>query len=193
MNTQHIAKLNWPGYGDGMSQLPRVVAALAFASKKHSAQRRKDVAASPYINHPIALVDILVNEAEVTDVEVIVSAILHDTVEDTDATLDEIETHFGSVIRGIVDEVTDDKSKPKMERKRLQVEHAAHISPQAQLVKLADKISNLRDVHLSPPAGWSHERVCEYFDWAKQVTDQLRGVNDRLAALFDEAYARRPG
>jgi guanosine-3',5'-bis(diphosphate) 3'-pyrophosphohydrolase len=81
---------------------------------------------------------------------------------------------------------------PKAERKRLQIEHAAHASHKAKLVKLADKICNLRDISVSPPATWSLERQQEYFEWAKQVIDQVRGTNPHLEAAFDRAYARRP-
>jgi len=169
-----------------------LLAALAFAAHKHRDQRRKDVNASPYINHPIALADVLVNEGGVAEVEVLCSALLHDTIEDTATTPGELAGAFGARIAAIVGEVTDDKTLKKAERKALQVEHAAHISREAKLVKLADKICNLRDVAGHPPADWSLERRREYFDWAKQVVDRLRGVHATLEAVFDEAYARRP-
>jgi GTP diphosphokinase / guanosine-3',5'-bis(diphosphate) 3'-diphosphatase len=174
------------------SDLKMLLKALAFAAYKHKDQRRKDVEASPYINHPISLASILCNEGHVTDVEVICGALLHDTVEDTATTPDELAREFGAAIRDIVLEVTDDKSLPKAERKRKQVEHAAHISPKAQLVKLADKISNLRDVAVSPPADWNLERRQEYFDWAKQVVDRMRGAHSGLEQIFDKAYSCRP-
>ncbi|OOZ74461.1 phosphohydrolase [Solemya velum gill symbiont] len=131
---------------------------LAFAAEKHRHQRRKDVEASPYINHPIALASILCNEGGITDPEVICGALLHDTVEDTDTTPEELEGRFGPTIRDIVMDVTDDKSLSKPERKQKQIEHAAHISPKAKLAKLADKIANLRDIASSPPDGWDEER-----------------------------------
>ena len=169
-----------------------ILKALEFAAKKHRDQRRKDKEASPYINHPIALANTLCNEAGITDIEAICGALLHDTVEDTETTPEELTDVFGSSICNIVMEVTDDKNLPKMERKRLQVKHAAHASDKAKLVKLADKISNLRDMGACPPAHWSHERKQEYFDWAKQVIDQLRGINPTLESIFDAAYAKRP-
>ena len=172
--------------------LATVFKALAFAAKKHRDQRRKDPAASPYINHPIALAEILTCETDSIDVEIICSALLHDTVEDTETTQEELEHVFGKDISQIVMEVTDDFNLPKTERKRLQIEHAAHISDQAKLVKLADKICNLRDVAECPPPEWSLQRRRDYFDWAKQVIDQLRGINEKLEALFDDAYARKP-
>jgi guanosine-3',5'-bis(diphosphate) 3'-pyrophosphohydrolase len=174
------------------SDLERILHALEFAAHKHRDQRRKDVHASPYINHPIALANILVNEADVHDPEVICAALLHDTIEDTQTTAAELEAEFGVVIRDLVLEVTDDKLLPKAERKRLQVERAAQASAKAKLVKLADKISNLRDIAASPPAAWSLARQQEYFEWAKAVIDGVRGAHARLEAAFDDAYARKP-
>ncbi|MFO0673778.1 MAG: HD domain-containing protein [Polyangiaceae bacterium] len=174
------------------AELARILKALAFAAEKHRDQRRKDEGASPYINHPIALADVLVNEGGVTETTVICAALLHDTVEDTDATPEELEAAFGPEIRGIVMEVTDDKSLEKAERKRLQIEHAATISREAKLVKLADKICNVRDIISAPPAGWSLERKREYFDWTRSVVDRLRGVSPALEAIFDAAYDKKP-
>jgi len=172
--------------------LRRLLKALAFAAHKHRDQRRKDVESSPYINHPIALANILCNEGHVTDINVICAALLHDTVEDTDTTPEELEREFGGEIRGIVMDVTDDKTLEKAERKQRQIEHAAHISDQAKLVKLADKISNLRDVASNPPSGWNLQRRQGYFDWAMAVIDRLRGVHGPMETIFDDAYARRP-
>jgi GTP diphosphokinase / guanosine-3',5'-bis(diphosphate) 3'-diphosphatase len=177
-------------------ELALLLKALAFAAHKHRDQRRKDAGASPYINHPIALADVLVNEGGVHDVEVVCAALLHDTVEDTATTHEELVNAFGARIARIVAEVTDDKRLPKAERKRLQIEHAPHISREAKLVKLADKICNLRDVAERPPAGWDLRRRREYFEWARRVIDGLRGTPGdemrRLEAAFDAAYARRP-
>ena len=148
--------------------------------------------ASPYINHPIALARLLVCEAAERDSSILAAALLHDTVEDTDTTFEELEQEFGPTIASIVREVTDDKSLPKEDRKRLQVEHAASASRQAQAVKLADKICNVRDLNASPPADWSIERKREYFDWAKRVVDAMRGVHPRLEQLFDAEVVKRP-
>ena len=175
-----------------MDSLARLIKAADFAAFKHRRQRRKDAEASPYINHPLALARVLKIEAGVQDVDVLVSAILHDTVEDTETSVEELEREFGKVVAGIVSEVTDDKRLPKPERKRLQVEHAPHISSQAKLVKLADKICNLRDVVDAPPAHWPLERRRAYFEWAKAVIDGLRGAHPGLERLFDEAYRLKP-
>ena len=165
--------------------------AAAFAADRHRDQRRKGADASPYINHPLALASLL-SQCGVCDPIVLVAALLHDTVEDTATALAEIEQTFGRDVAQIVAEVTDDKSLPKADRKRLQIEHAPHLSDRAKLVKLADKVCNLRDMDRSPPVGWSVERRREYFDWAKQVVDQMRGTHAGLEQLFDEAYAKRP-
>jgi GTP diphosphokinase / guanosine-3',5'-bis(diphosphate) 3'-diphosphatase len=165
-----------------------VLAASAFAAHKHRDQRRKGADASPYINHPIAVANVLANEAHITDPVTLAAALLHDTIEDTDTTADELAAEFGSEITAIVLEVTDDKSLPKQQRKRLQIEHAATLSDKAKLVKLADKICNLRDISQSPPVDWSAERIAEYFTWAKQVVDPMRGISRTLERLFDAAF-----
>ena len=177
---------------DPAEDLSLIFRALEFAAARHRDQTRKDAEKTPYINHPIDLAKLLVDEAGVTDPIVIAAAILHDTVEDTETRIEEIAQHFGPDIAQIVAEVTDDKSLLKEERKRLQVERAAHCSPGARLVKLADKICNLRDMAERPPANWSEARKLEYFDWALSVIDQLRGTHAALETLFDEAHRRGP-
>lgn len=174
------------------SDLKLLLKALEFSAIKHKNQRRKDIDTSPYINHPISLANILCNEAHVTDVQVICGALLHDTVEDTETEPEELESEFGVEIKNIVMEVTDDQALAKHERKQAQIDHAAEISEQAKLIKLADKISNLRDVSSNPPPHWSLQRRQEYFDWAKKVIDQLRGTDARLERIFDMAYSERP-
>lgn len=170
-----------------------IIKAACFAANKHRDQRRKDRAASPYINHPLALADVLANECDdLIPENVFVAALLHDTIEDTKTTHAEIASNFGDDVLAIVLEVTDDKTLPKEVRKRLQIEHAPHLSEEAKLVKLADKICNLRDMADSPPSDWPLERIADYFDWAKAVVDGLRGTNDQLESLFDEAYEKHP-
>ncbi|MFO0727982.1 MAG: HD domain-containing protein [Myxococcota bacterium] len=172
--------------------MSRLVSALRFAAQKHRMQRRKDAEASPYINHPIDVAHILLVEAGVDDVVTLMAAVLHDTIEDTETSAEELEQVFGTTVKDVVLEVTDDKSLPKLERKRLQIEHAPHLSERAQLVKMADKIANLRDVRIAPPAGWSEQRVREYYDWAKAVVDPIRARHPGLAGLFDGAFSGRP-
>lgn len=167
----------------------QVLLALNFAAHKHRHQRRKDSDATPYINHPIGLVSVLYHEAGVTDPIVLMGALLHDTVEDTNTTLAEIQTSFGTQVAAVVAQVTDDKTLSRTTRKQQQIEHAATLCDRAKLVKLADKIHNLRDLIQSPPATWSLERRSAYCDWCKTVVDQLRGVHATLESLFDQAYA----
>ncbi len=164
--------------------------ALHFSATKHSAQRRKDKDASPYINHPIRVAQLLASEGGVTDLVTLQAAILHDTVEDTDTTPEEIERHFGPEVRRVVEEVTDDKSLPKAERKQRQVEHAPHLSPQAKQLKIADKTANVQNIATSPPDGWSLERKREYLDWADRVVAGCRGCNSALEAVYDEVMAQ---
>jgi GTP diphosphokinase / guanosine-3',5'-bis(diphosphate) 3'-diphosphatase len=173
-----------------MAATPLFVQALSFAAHKHRKQVRKDAAATPYINHPIALVQVLVGQ-DVHDEVVLIAALLHDTVEDTDTTLEEITTLFGADVAAIVAQMTDDKSLPKAERKRLQIEHAHLALREAKLVKLADKICNTYDLLHSSPDEWSLERKHAYFDWAAAVVAGLRGTHVGLEAMFDEIMARR--
>jgi guanosine-3',5'-bis(diphosphate) 3'-pyrophosphohydrolase len=165
------------------------VSALRFSARKHRHQRRKGADQTPYINHPIEILDLLCNEANISDTVVLVAALLHDTVEDTDTTLAEIEAAFGTEVAHVVDQVTDDKSLPKDTRKQLQIEHAPHLSDRAKLIKIADKTSNLRDIADSPPEGWSTQRMIAYCDWTKAVIDQIRGTHSTLESLYDQAYA----
>uniref|UniRef100_A0A1A9WMI5 Guanosine-3',5'-bis(diphosphate) 3'-pyrophosphohydrolase MESH1 n=1 Tax=Glossina brevipalpis TaxID=37001 RepID=A0A1A9WMI5_9MUSC len=171
-----------------MSPSCKFMQCLQFAARKHANQRRKDIKQTPYINHPINVSTILSTEAYINDEVVLMAALLHDSVEDTDTTFEEIEEQFGSEICDIVREVTDDKSLAKEERKRLQIENAANCSTKAKLIKLADKLDNLRDLQISLPVGWQEERRNEYFRWAKKVIDNLRGTNQHLEDRLDEIF-----
>jgi guanosine-3',5'-bis(diphosphate) 3'-pyrophosphohydrolase len=167
-------------------ELRLLLTATHFAADKHRTQRRKDEEASPYINHPIAVAQTLVELGAVEDLTTIVAALLHDTVEDTETTLEELSERFGAEVAAVVAEVSDDKSLPSAERKRRQVEHAPVLSQRAKLVKLADKICNVSDVLSAPPASWSAARKAEYLRWAGEVVAGVRGVNPALEARFDE-------
>ena len=163
-----------------------ILKALRFSAEKHNDQRRKDSRSSPYINHPIQVAETLWTVGEVRDVTLLVAAILHDTVEDTATTPDEIRENFGEDVLALVLEVTDDKSLPKQVRKQLQVERAPHKSRDAKFLKLADKISNVRDIIQSPPKDWSLERRREYLLWTEKVVAGLRGVSPGLESRYDE-------
>ena len=165
--------------------LTALLASVHFAANKHRSQRRKNREASPYINHPIEVAEILSRVGGITDLATLQAAILHDTIEDTQTTGEELEARFGAEVRRLVEEVTDDRDLSKAVRKQLQIEHAFHLSPPAKLIKIADKISNVRDVTHSPPAHWPHQRRCEYLDWAERVVAGLRGSNLAMENLFD--------
>lgn len=174
----------------GIPSTTRLLMALAFAAEKHRHQRRKDAAASPYINHPIAVANTLAVEGRVTDEAILLTACLHDTVEDTETTFEEIEEIFGTEVTNLVRNVTDDKSLEKAQRKQLQIEHAATASDKAKQIKIADKICNVRDITNSPPQDWSLQRRSEYLEWSQKVVSGCRGVNLRLERAFDDAIKK---
>jgi len=167
--------------------------ALNFSATKHRHQRRKDTASSPYINHPIEVAHTLWTVGGVHDVIVLTAAILHDTLEDTDATPEEIRSGFGDDVLELVQEVSDDKSLPKQERKQKQITHSPGLSLGAKQLKLADKICNVRDIAYAPPGHWPRERRIDYLQWAEAVIEGLRGANGPLEHCFDDTLtdARR--
>lgn len=173
---------------DETGSIRLILKAARFAADKHRLQTRKDVGSTPYINHPLTVAGVLAEEGGVTDPRVLAAAILHDTVEDTATLPAELDAEFGPEVAAIVAEVTDDKALDKQVRKQLQVEKAAGKSPSAKLVKLADKISNLRDIAATPPADWDLARRREYFDHAHRVVAGLRGTNAALEQAFDAIY-----
>ena len=161
--------------------------AAGFAARAHTGQRRKGEPGEPYINHPIRVAEIL-TEAGVTDVVALCAALLHDTVEDTEATPAVLQRVFGPEVAGVVAEVTDPTHLPKLDQKRLQVERAKQLSPRARLVRLADKIANVDDIHRAPPR-WKIERRRFYLQWAALVVDQIRGTHPALEERFDAVLA----
>jgi guanosine-3',5'-bis(diphosphate) 3'-pyrophosphohydrolase len=162
-----------------------LLAAIKFAAHKHSRQRRKDLEATPYINHPIAVAEVLSRIGGITDLPALQAAILHDTLEDTETSPQELEDYFGPEVRLVVQEVTDDKSLPKQERKRLQVEHAPNLSTPAKLIKIADKICNVSEIRSTQPVEWQLQRKLEYLDWAEKVVSGCRGSNPDLEQHFE--------
>ncbi|MGB7874102.1 MAG: HD domain-containing protein [Anaerolineales bacterium] len=163
----------------------QLLEAIRFAAEKHRNQRRKDSERSPYINHPIEVAQLLWEIGGVRDVEVLLAAVLHDTVEDTETRPDEISERFGKQVLSFVMEVTDDKSLPKGERKRLQIVNAPHKSYGAKLIKLADKACNVRNLVTMPPKNWSMKRRQEYLLWGEKVVAGLRGTNPALEEYYD--------
>ncbi|CAJ0626526.1 15183_t:CDS:2 [Entrophospora sp. SA101] len=176
--------------------LKGLIDAIDFAAIKHSKQKRKDLDGTPYINHPIGVVKNLA-DAGVYDIATLQAAALHDTVEDTNTTFDELEKKFGKEVAYIVEECTDDEALPRWERKRLQIVTTPNKSDKAKLVKLADKLYNLNDITRQVPVDCSKQRVIEYFEWAKKVTDGAKGVNvlldNKLENFYKEAKASLNG
>lgn len=169
-----------------MNDLSKLLEAAQFAVRKHHGQNRKGADSEPYIVHPLGVANILTNVGKITDYDILIAAVLHDTIEDTKTTKEEIIELFGEKVCGYVLEVTDDKNLPKAERKRKQIEHAPYLSDGAKQIKLADKISNITDVIKNPAVGWSVERKLEYISWGEKVVEGLRGVNADLENYFDE-------
>ena len=169
-----------------MTDLQNFLQAAAFAARKHRLQKRKDAEASPYINHPLEVAAILAGDGGVTDVLTLVAAVLHDTLEDTETTPAELATVFGPAIRDLVQEITDDKSLVKAERKMRQAAGAPRLSDRAKLIRIADKIANAHDVIHHPPAHWDLKRRRDYLEWTAEVVAGCRGVNARLEAAYDQ-------
>ena len=173
-----------------LKSLRKILKAATFAAEKHLAQKRKGAAAEPYINHLLEVAHLVSTALSEPDTNLIIAALLHDAIEDSGVTKGEVAEQFSQDVADLVMEVTDDKSLPKAERKWLQVAHAPTLSTRAQVIKLADKISNLRGILNSPPTDWSIERRKEYFEWGKQVVDGLTMPNAVLKAEFDRTYRK---
>jgi guanosine-3',5'-bis(diphosphate) 3'-pyrophosphohydrolase len=174
---------------DCSSSVLRILAAARFAAERHAYQKRKGASQEPYINHLIEVAELIASSSSQLDPGLVSAGFLHDTIEDTATTLAELEERFGSDVASLVAEVTDDKSLPKETRKDLQVTNAYKKSERAQTLKLADKISNLRSLLVSPPVGWSLERKRQYFEWAKAVVSGFNSPNPKLKKEFDHVYS----
>ncbi len=172
------------------NELLLLASAYDYAARMHAGQRRKGVAAEPYINHPCEVAGLLARATGGADPVLIAAGVLHDTIEDTPATRGDLTELFGGEVAALVMEVTDDKSLAKEERKRLQIAHAASISPRGRLLKIADKTSNLWSLADSPPDGWPRQRRDEYLAWSEAVVANCRGDNQWLDGKFDAAVAR---
>jgi (p)ppGpp synthase/HD superfamily hydrolase len=170
-----------------MNELISVMRAADVAARWHVQQRRKGSAQEPYINHLLEVASLVTQATEGTDTDVLIAALLHDAIEDQNVTSETIASEFSKHVANIVVEVTDNKSLPKKERKRLQIENAPKKSREAKLIKLADKTSNVRAVTISPAIGWPVQRRLDYIDWAKQVVAGLRGSSPLLEQQFDDA------
>lgn len=162
----------------------QIIKAAVFAADKHKYQRRKGFNQIPYINHPLKVAQLL-DECGEKDIVLLLAAILHDVVEDTDASFEDILSEFGKEVADLVKEVTDDKELPYAVRKELQIKTAPTLSVRAKKLKIADKICNMRDI-INYPLDWSTERKLSYLDWAQEVVNSCRGQNQMLEEVFDE-------
>jgi (p)ppGpp synthase/HD superfamily hydrolase len=169
-----------------MTDLVLVSRAADFAARCHAGQRRKGAAKEPYVNHLAEVAELLAVATDGSDAALVAAGWLHDTIEDSGTTRDELVEQFSADVAALVIECTDDKTLPKAERKRLQIEHAPHLTGRARMIKLADKISNLRSLIYSPPDDWERERLIDYLDWADKVVAGCRGVSATLERIYDE-------
>ena len=166
-----------------------VTRAAHFAAQRHADQRRKGRRREPYVNHLAEVAALLSEATEGEDAALVAAAFLHDTIEDTRTSLEELRDLFGEDIAAVVMEVTDDKSLPKLERKRLQIVTTPKKSQRAKLLKLADATSNVRALAVDPPADWDADRALDYIAWAGQVIGHCRGLNSKLEQAFDAAVS----
>ena len=173
-----------------MSGIVEVARALDFAARRHSEQRRKGLKAEPYVNHLAEVALLLAEATGGEDPELVMAGLLHDTLEDTATTREELASAFGPDVASLVEEVTDDRTLDQRARKRMQVETAPNKSRRARMIKIADKIANLRSIAESPPLGWSARKKLEYAAWAREVVAACGSTNAELERLFQEAVAR---
>jgi (p)ppGpp synthase/HD superfamily hydrolase len=171
-----------------MSEWIIILKAADAAAHWHAHQTKKGGAQAPYINHLLEVARLVAEATEGNDPDLVVAALLHDAIEDQEVPREMIAQEFGEDVAELVEELTDDMTLPEPERRRLQVEHAPTFSDRAKVIKLADKISNLRKVS-DPPPDWSVRRRLEYLAWARQVVAGLRGVNAQLEEAFDHTAA----
>lgn len=171
---------------DGTYVGPHFRRAVRFAVRKHKGQLRGD-GKTPYIAHPLKVAHILRQHANVNDPHVLAAAVLHDTLEDTDTSYDELRSLFGAEVADVVLEVTNDNTLPKPQQKQAQIDKAPTLSARASQVKIADKIANLADIIQAPPA-WSPERKRAYYEHARAVVDNMREPHPLLRELFEMVY-----
>ena len=162
-----------------------VLKATQFAALKHCDQRRKD-GKTPYIIHPISVAMILAESGGIEEPVILSAALLHDTLEDTDTSAHELDKNFGSRVRIIVEELTDNDMLTFSQRKQMQIDNAPYLSKDATLVRIADKISNVSDVIENPPPEWNQKRCNKYVDWAEAVMNNCQKVNQDLENHFFE-------
>lgn len=165
--------------------MKEVIDAILFAATSHAGQFRKD-SITPYINHPVEVMHLLAHTGNISDNEILMAAVLHDVLEDTDVTAEELSERFGQRVTDIVIELTDDNSLAKEERKRQQLLTCKGLSYEAKVIRISDKICNVYDILYAPPGNWDIERRRAYLEWANSVVSLIRGTNEQLETHFDE-------
>ena len=164
-----------------------IIKALQFAAEKHKGQLRKGNLKTPYINHPIKVAFVLQTIGGVTDENVLAAALLHDVIEDTDATHKDLANLFNTKIADIVIEISDEKGLDREVRKRLQIQDAVNLSYEAKIIRIADKLYNIQDVCGIDAPNWNYDRKYEYIQWAEKVVNQIKGTHEALeTSFFDE-------
>ena len=171
------------------TDVTRLTQALAFAAEAHANQRRKGAAQEPYLNHLVEVLDLVTQATGGDDVDLLIASLLHDVVEDTNVTEEELTESFGTRVAEIVQANSDDMSLPKDERRRKRIADMPRKAPDARIVKTADVISNIRAIVTSPPAGWTADRKLGYLDGCRQLIDAGRGANAALEKVFDQTVA----
>lgn len=181
----------YEGIPEGMA---KVMAACGYAAHRHGGQQR-DGGDIPFITHPLEVVQILLH-AKVTDTALLCAAALHDVVEDTAATIEDIEEKFGADVAAVVGAVTDDQNMPREERRARQLHILLNTTPvslrrRARLLRMADKTSNLRSLRQCYPcAEWPIERAEAYISFCKDVYTVCAQEHIVLAAMLKMALVR---
>ena len=169
-----------------LTGLRLVSEAADFAARRHSGQQRKGRGSEPYINHLAEVANLLSIAADGIDAELVAAGWLHDAIEDTATTREELAQKFGDRVAALVVEVTDDMTLPKQQRRQKQIVDAPRKSPGAKLIKIADKISNIRARIVPQPNQAERDDLMDYVAWAEKVVAGCRGVNAVLDRMFDE-------
>lgn len=166
--------------GLSFTETRRVFAALSFAAQRHRDAPRPG--ADPCLAHPIAVADAIVSIGGVTDAVVLCAALLHDVVNNTETPPQLLMDRFGREIADVVLDISDDRSLPEVQRRRVQVAYAPNLSGRARLVRLADMLCRLRRLAAVPRA----ERAAEVA-WVAQMVAGLGGMNTALETAADAA------
>ena len=160
--------------------------AAELAARRHNGMARKGRGNEPYINHLAEVANLLAAVTEGADPELVAAGWLHDTIEDTETTREELAERFSERVADLVVECTDDMSLPKPVRRERQIADAPHKSPDAKLIKIADKISNIRARILPNPSDAERDDLIDYVTWAEKVVAGCRGGNAILDRTFDD-------